>query len=236
MGEEKPCGCGGDGGLEVLGEASASSEPGKGALDDPSAGQELEALDARRPLDDFDRPWAAIVDGVRAIASLGRCGRRRCGAGWGSFGAARATAARHREDPGCWPHGPAPTNRKPWVSVTIWRLRPLMRLPASTPRGPPLSVVGALWLSMMAAEGATLRPSIWRARDTTPGVEPAPRAVVAPAVEVALHRRTRREVRGQGAPLAAGRQNIKDRIDDQAQIAGPRPAQAAAPAAEGLRP
>ena len=63
MGEEKPGDCGGDGGLEVLGEASASAEPGKGALDDPSAWQELEAFDARRTLDDFDRPWAAIVDG-----------------------------------------------------------------------------------------------------------------------------------------------------------------------------
>jgi hypothetical protein len=28
MGEEKPGGCGGDGGFEVLGEASASAEPG----------------------------------------------------------------------------------------------------------------------------------------------------------------------------------------------------------------
>lgn len=54
MGEEQPGGCAGDGRLEVLGEASAASQPGKGALDDPSPGQELEAIDARRALDALD--------------------------------------------------------------------------------------------------------------------------------------------------------------------------------------
>src|SRR5665213_4074885 len=51
----------------------------------------------------------------------------------------------------------------PCVSVTIWRLRPLMRWPASTPRGPPLSVIATLWLSMMPTEGIGPRPARRRA-------------------------------------------------------------------------
>src|SRR6516164_9611194 len=37
--------------------------------------------------------------------------------------------------------------RCPAVSVMMWRLRPLTFLPASKPRGPPLSVVFEDWLS-----------------------------------------------------------------------------------------
>ena len=44
-------------------------------------------------------------------------------------------------------------NSKPKVSTRMCRLRPLIRLPASSPRGPPISVVFTVWLSMMAASG-----------------------------------------------------------------------------------
>ena len=60
MGDEEPgnlcCGCP----FEVSGEAAASSEPGKGALDDPAPGQQLEAFDTERPLDDLDLPRPAV--------------------------------------------------------------------------------------------------------------------------------------------------------------------------------
>ena len=52
------------------------------------------------------------------------------------------------------------------MSVTIWRLRPLIFLPASNPRGPPLSVVFADWLSMTPAVGLASRPSFSRAAMT----------------------------------------------------------------------
>ena len=39
-----------------------------------------------------------------------------------------------------WVHDGA-QSKFPCVSVTMWRLRPLILLPASKPRGPPLSVV-----------------------------------------------------------------------------------------------
>ena len=45
-------------------------------------------------------------------------------------------------------------------------VRPLTCLAASNPRGPPLSVVLALWLSITPAEGTALRPIARRARRT----------------------------------------------------------------------
>src|SRR5216684_4082874 len=69
IGEKEP-GCGaGNGGLEVLGETATAAQPGKGALDDPSSGQELEAFDARWPLDDLDGPRAAVVDGGEQLGA-----------------------------------------------------------------------------------------------------------------------------------------------------------------------
>src|SRR5580765_4972195 len=62
VGEEQPSGGTGDGGLEVFGQASAATEPGEGALDHPSAGEQVKAFDAGRALDDLDRPGSAWVD------------------------------------------------------------------------------------------------------------------------------------------------------------------------------
>lgn len=44
MGDEDPGDGGGDGGFEVLGQPSASAEPGEGSLYDPAAGDHLEAF------------------------------------------------------------------------------------------------------------------------------------------------------------------------------------------------
>ena len=67
-GEEDP-GLGGlDGRLEVLGQPPVSIEPGERALDDPSAGQELEALHARGTVDDLQRPAA---DPLQCALELG---------------------------------------------------------------------------------------------------------------------------------------------------------------------
>src|SRR5690242_19003597 len=73
IGEEEPGGGAGGAGLEVFGEASAAAEPGEAALDHPSSGQQLEAFDAGRPLDDLDAPGAAIAVGalqLRASVNL----------------------------------------------------------------------------------------------------------------------------------------------------------------------
>src|SRR6056297_2711438 len=53
----------GDGFLPVLCEPAASAEPGEGALHDPAARQDLEALGGVGALHDLDRPDADPVEG-----------------------------------------------------------------------------------------------------------------------------------------------------------------------------
>ena len=60
MGDEKPSGFGGWRSLEVSGKAATPTEPRKGALDDPSPRQELEAFDAEGALDNLDTPRSAM--------------------------------------------------------------------------------------------------------------------------------------------------------------------------------
>src|SRR4051812_25338005 len=54
----------------------------------------------------------------------------------------------------------------PSVSTATWRLRPFSRFAASQPRGPPLSVVLTLWVSMIVAVGLASRPAPSRSRTT----------------------------------------------------------------------
>lgn len=63
VGDEDPCLGAGDGSFPILGQASAASEPCKGAFDDPAARQEFEALGDVGAFDDLQVP----------IADLGQC-------------------------------------------------------------------------------------------------------------------------------------------------------------------
>src|SRR5215203_6900465 len=105
IGEVDPGGAALDGRLEVFGEASAAAEPGETALDHPTPGQQLKAFDASRPLDDFDRPRAAIGDGIlqlgAAIDAIGEDVLQL-----GKAAPDRATAAPRHADPECWPRAP----------------------------------------------------------------------------------------------------------------------------------
>jgi hypothetical protein len=71
-----PCGGGCDRGLPVRGETAATSTPCEGAFDDPSAGQDLEALGGVRLLDDFDGPCAhidqSVLELVAGMAAIGK--------------------------------------------------------------------------------------------------------------------------------------------------------------------
>src|SRR5437762_10327003 len=69
VGQQHP-GCSAvDGCLEVFGETPAAAEPGEGALDHPSPGQQLEAFDTGWALDDFDRPGAAIGERAEQLGT-----------------------------------------------------------------------------------------------------------------------------------------------------------------------
>ena len=56
--EEQPGFSAGDGFLPILCQAAASTQPGKGALDHPPSGQDLEALRRVGAFDDLDGPSA----------------------------------------------------------------------------------------------------------------------------------------------------------------------------------
>ncbi len=76
MGGEQPSELGGGRAFEVFGEAPASSEPCKGALDDPAPGQELEALDPGRSFDDLDCPRATVRECVdELLAAINPIGK-----------------------------------------------------------------------------------------------------------------------------------------------------------------
>src|SRR5262245_49562366 len=76
MGDEEPGGGAGDGSLEILSEAPTAAEPGERAFDHPPPRQELEAFDASRTLDDFDRPRSAMRERagqlIAAIDAIGK--------------------------------------------------------------------------------------------------------------------------------------------------------------------
>src|ERR1700752_3070229 len=107
----------------------------------------------------------------------------------------------------------------------MWRLRPWRRLPGSKPRGPPASVVEAVWLSMTPARRLRLTAK-FPARPPDQGLDDSlPSAGVAPSVKIALHRGVRRKFLRQGPPLAPGGQDVEDRLHGLAQIDFPRASQ-----------
>jgi hypothetical protein len=97
----------------------------------------------------------------------------------------------------------------------------LIRFAASKPRGPPLSVVLTLALSITPAAGLDPPFQLPRGHDQQ-AVDRVQTAAVSPIVEAALHRPERREVPRQQAPLAAGGGDMPDRISHVAKIGAAR--------------
>ncbi len=67
--DHKPSLCTGDGGFAILGEPAIATEPGEGALDHPSPGQELEALRGIGTLDDLQCPLAKLLQRLLELRS-----------------------------------------------------------------------------------------------------------------------------------------------------------------------
>ena len=123
----------GDGRLKVFGEAAVAVEPGKGSLDHPAAWQEVET-GAIGPLDDLDPPPAMssqrrcqLVAGIAAIGKDMAQTWRNQGNGW-RIEASRLGAPSRSWMSAAWI---CAATRCPAVSVMMWRLRPLIFLPAS---------------------------------------------------------------------------------------------------------
>ena len=129
---------------------------------------------------------------------------------------------RHR-DPGYRRREACKPTRWPSVSVTMWRLRPLIFFPASKPRGPPLSVVFTDWLSITHGGRACLAPRLLARRHHQHVVDAREPAAARPVVEITLHGRIGRQILRQLAPLATRRGHVKDRVDHRAQGGTARP-------------
>ena len=138
-------------------------------------------------LDDLQRA-AARARGARPRSRPGSRRRRRAGRARGSGGG----SAQQRRQPvavlDVWRHGRCRGSSRPSVSTSRCRLRPLIFLPASKPRGPPLSVVLTDWLSMIPAVGWASRPAASRAPAPAGRGQADQGAVLPPAAEVAADR------------------------------------------------
>src|SRR5665811_1442745 len=98
----------------------------------------------------------------------------------------------------------------------MWRLRPLIFLPASYPRVSAETVSAPLtdWESTIPADGTGLRRSSLTRTRAQRIVNTIKGAVLAPVAEVPVHGLPRREVLGQHPPRSARPHVIQDRVDD----------------------
>ena len=54
--------------FHILGQAAVAVQPGEGALDHPTAGQQDKALGSVRPFDDLDGPFAELFEGPFSLS------------------------------------------------------------------------------------------------------------------------------------------------------------------------
>ncbi len=76
MGNERPGNSAGDGRFEILCQSATTADPCKSSFDDPSAGQNFEALRRVGTFDDFYRPFAdtlqSLAQFISGIATVGK--------------------------------------------------------------------------------------------------------------------------------------------------------------------
>src|SRR4051794_39560760 len=224
MGSEQPGELGGGRAFEVFGEAPTSSEPCKGALDDPAPGQELEAFDPGRSLDDLDCPRPAVRECVEELfAAINPIGEDMFKL-WEA--ASQALQQRHSAMDVLNVGGMNIGRQQETVGVgndmSLASMEALAGVESAWPAG--LRRRCGLTIDNGSCRfGLSSEPS---ARLPNQGLDDLlPSTRIAPGVKIALHRRVWRELFRQGSPLAAARQNIEDRLHDLAQIDLPRPAQ-----------
>ena len=122
-------GCGrGEGCLEVFRQPAIAAEPGEGALDQPAFGKDGKAMAAGLTLDDLEpQPplCCSTGGGLPLVAAIGEDQTEP--------GKAPAQAVADQRQPvavllAVWI---TTTSKRPSVSTRMWRLRPLIFLPAS---------------------------------------------------------------------------------------------------------
>jgi hypothetical protein len=215
MGNEKPSNFGGWRSLEVSREAATSAEPCKGSFDDPAPRQELEAFDPKRPFDNLDVPSPAMGECVDELfAAIHPVGKDM-------FEPGKAISQAFQQGDGAMDilnvGGMNVDGQEETIGVGD---------DVSLASIDPLSGVKAAWAtglrrrSTLAIEDSRRRlgftPEFASCLPNQSSDDPVPPAGVAPRVKIALDSRVRRELARQGPPLAAGGQNVENRLYDLA--------------------
>src|SRR5579872_142643 len=217
MGDKKPSGLGGGGAFEVSGQTTASSKPGKGAFDDPASRQKLEAFDPSRALNDLDGPRPAMGERVDELFSA----INAVCEDMSKLGKAIAHPLQQRDrtmdvlDVG----GMDVDGKQETISigddVPLASVNPFAGIETARAAGlcrrSTLAVDDGRRWCRLATEFSPGLP------DQSPD-DPLPSASVAPSVKISLDRRIWWELAWQCPPLAAGGQNVEDRLNDLPQI------------------
>src|ERR1700730_11218109 len=103
---------------------------------------------------------------------------------------------------------------RPNVSTRMWRLRPFTSLCPSKPRTPPRSVVLTDCPSMMTTEGHADRPAFLAGLLIDFSLQTRPHPGVFQYMEIVIHGAPGGKLARKKTPLAAGAQQIEDRVDD----------------------
>src|ERR1700678_216255 len=225
MGDKYPRESAFDRGFEVFSEAAAAAEPSEGTLDHPSSRDEHETVGCVRALDDFDGPVA-----------LSREGLLEFGAGVSAVG----------EDVAQPRIGRADRRQDERSAVAILDVGGMdydademaLRVGDDVPLATHDLLAGVESARTAAFTGfrglavdhagcrAGLAAILFSRRHDQGVIDRLPTSLVAPGVEIPLHRRIGREILWQLSPLAAGgRGAIQDRVQDIAKLDLPRSSQ-----------
>lgn len=210
-GDQEPCIGRCDGCFPVLGEAAAATEPGKGALDDPAAGDDDEARCPIGPLDDLDGRSIHVLQGVfQLVASIAAVGEQMSERGealhgvgddtWRAIAILNVGGVRDRAQHIAFGIG---------EDMTLAALDLLAGIIAAWSA----AFRGFHALAVNNARCRLCRPSRQKACGHHQRfVDDVEHAAVAQPVEIVLNRRKGREVFRQHRPLAARRRDIMDGV------------------------
>src|SRR6185295_10268747 len=206
----------GDGGLEVLGEATVASEPGEGTFNHPAAWLWLEGSDALRPSDDLDRPPAQVSQRPEQL--------------WSTIDAIGEDVSQVREA------APEPSQQWHGAVIVLNVGRVHQQRDERAFRGDDVTLASFdAFCGVKPTRAATFRRLHTLTVDNPRGgrhvasdhltneldqrgVDPVPRTIVAPKIEVSLNGRARRKLLRQGSPLTTRRQNVQDRVHHRSQF------------------
>src|SRR6266851_3825589 len=205
-----------DGGLEILGETAVSVEPGDGALDHPAALDEVEARGGLDALDDFDRPLAELFEcGLEFVAGVAGIGEDMAQPGKGIADGGEEERGSITILEACFMHDRADQQaRCVGQDVALAALDLLAGVIPSRAAG-----FGGLDRLAVDDPGGGTRFAAHRftRQHQQDMVDLPPQAVVAPGIEVVLHRGKGREILGQHAPLAAALGDVEDGVHHRSQ-------------------